>query len=64
MKFTFKFERVDFTFKVKFQISVLAYQELGDRPFHSRVTKGSYHSNLFFHALPGSLEKAPINRIF
>lgn len=32
--------------------------------FHSGVTEGSYHSSLFFHAFPGGLEKAAINRIF
>ncbi|KAK8516971.1 hypothetical protein V6N12_032171 [Hibiscus sabdariffa] len=40
------------------------YQELRDRPFHSGVTEGSYHSSLFFHAFPGGPEKAAINRIF
>nr|YP_010180995.1 hypothetical protein RF68 [Peganum multisectum]QVD40755.1 hypothetical protein RF68 [Peganum multisectum] len=30
--------------------------------FHSGVTEGSYHSSLFFHAFPGGLEKAAINR--
>ncbi|KAK8612168.1 hypothetical protein V6N13_092287 [Hibiscus sabdariffa] len=39
-------------------------QELRDRPFHSGVTEGSYHSSLFFHAFPGGPEKAAINRIF
>nr|YP_010285747.1 hypothetical chloroplast RF68 [Sparganium hyperboreum]YP_010285761.1 hypothetical chloroplast RF68 [Sparganium hyperboreum]UKS07597.1 hypothetical chloroplast RF68 [Sparganium hyperboreum]UKS07605.1 hypothetical chloroplast RF68 [Sparganium hyperboreum] len=38
-------------------------QELRDHPFHSGVTEGSYHSSLFFHAFPGGLEKAAINRI-
>ena len=28
------------------------------------MTEGSYHSSLFFHAFPGGLEKAAINRIF
>uniref|UniRef100_A0A804UNT1 Uncharacterized protein ycf68 n=1 Tax=Zea mays TaxID=4577 RepID=A0A804UNT1_MAIZE len=32
-------------------------------PFHSGVTEGSYHSSLFFHAFPGGLEKAVINRL-
>ena len=33
--------------------------------FHSGVTEGSYHSSrFFFHAFPGGLEKAAINRIF
>lgn len=33
-------------------------------PFHSGVTEGSYHSSrFFFHAFPGGLEKAAINRI-
>ena len=27
------------------------------------MTEGSYHSSLFFHAFPGGLEKAAINRI-
>lgn len=26
------------------------------------MTEGSYHSSLFFHAFPGGLEKAAINR--
>ncbi|PPS03373.1 hypothetical protein GOBAR_AA17289 [Gossypium barbadense] len=45
-------------------LSQLVGQELRDRPFHSGVTEGSYHSSLFFHAFPGGLEKAAINRIF
>ncbi|KAF8028654.1 hypothetical protein BT93_E1332 [Corymbia citriodora subsp. variegata] len=33
-------------------------------PLSFGVMEGSYHSSLFFHAFPGGLEKAAINRIF
>lgn len=32
-------------------------------PQNEGVTEGSYHSSRFFHAFPGGLEKAAINRI-